>query len=215
MTTQARADFKGQASLTSTATMSCSAIATKRAVASITSQFTTTTVNRRLRDNAIAASTVATLTATPRKDTGGIAQLQTTATLIGSPFTTWRGEVYMNSNAVVTVTAIAGYIAGSNMSVTATMSVSATRTRSTTAAFTAFNTQLTIGTKLTLDPYYQLVVARELSVKKIRQETAILTLDAENRLNTVQLEDRTLRVPRETSTWHIPYSPQVGTRRVK
>ena len=215
MTTGARADFSGQASLTSTATMSCGATAIKRAVSNITAVSTTVTVNGRLRNNAIVASTVATLTTVARKDTGGIAVLQTNFTLTGSPFTTWRGEVYMNSNAAVTANAIAGYIASSNMTVTATMTVSATRTRSFTAAFSAFNTQLTIGTKITMDPYYQLVVARELSVKKIRQETAILTLDAENRLNTVQLEDRTLRVPRETSTWHIPYSPQVGTRRVK
>jgi catechol-2,3-dioxygenase len=101
------------------------------------------------------------------------------------------------------------------MSVTATLTVSAARTRSTTAAFTAFNTQLTIGTKVTLDPYYQLVVARELSVKKIQQETGILTVDAENRLNTVQAENATLYVPSETSIYHIPYSLQVGPRRVK
>ncbi len=215
MTTQARADFEASASLTSTATVACNAIATKRAVSTITAVSTTTTVNRRLRDNAIAASTVATVTTVARKDTGGIANLQSTATLTGSPFTTHNGQASLTSNVQVTANAIAGYIASSNMIVTATLTVSATRTRSTTAAFTAFNTQLTIGTKITLDPYYQLVVARELSVKKIQQETAILTLDAENRLNTVQLEDRTLRVPREISTWHIPYSPQVGTRRVK
>ncbi len=215
MTTQARADFEASASLNSTATVACNATAIKSAQALITSQFTTTTVNGRLRDNAIAASTVATLTATARKDTVGIAQLQTTATLTGSPFTTHNGQASLTSNVQVTANAIAGYIASSNMSVTATLTVSAARTRSTTAAFTAFNTQLTIGTKITLDPYYQLVVARELSVKKIQQETGILTVDAENRLNTVQAENATLYVPSETSIYHIPYSLQVGPRRVK
>jgi hypothetical protein len=150
-----------------------------------------------------------------RKDTGGRAELQTTATLTGSPFTTWYGEVIMTNNAVMSVTAIAGYIAGSNMVVTSTISVSATRTRSTPVDLTAFNTQLTIGTKITLDPYYQLVVPSETRHKKIQQETGILVVDSENRLNTVSAETRTLLVASETRIWHIPYAPQVGARRVK
>ena len=215
MTTQARVERVATASLNTTSTISCIAQATKSAQANTTSQFTTVAVNGRLRNNATVASTAVTVASVVRKVASGGAQLQTTTTLTGSPFTTHNGQASLTSNVQLTANAIASYIAISNMSVTATMTVSVTKITRFTANLSAFDFMLVIGTKIFIDPYYQLVVPRELSVKKIQQETGILTLDAENRLNTVQAENATLTVPREISTWHIPYAPQVGARRVK
>jgi hypothetical protein len=156
-----------------------------------------------------------TLVASARKLVGVTVNAQSVSSIVANAKGIFLYAIPLTSQFSISAFAVSGKIVTANLVSTATVTAPFVRNRFVTAAFTAFNTQLTIGTKITIDPYYQLVVARELSVKKIRQETAILTLDAENRLNTVQLEDRTLRVPRETSTWHIPYSPQVGTRRVK
>jgi hypothetical protein len=196
-------------------TMTCAAVKTARTGSTQSSAFTQSTINGRLRNNQIVIAGQSTLVASARKLVGVTVNAQSVSSIVANAKAIFLYAIPLTSQFTVTAFAVAGKIITANLVSTATITAPFIRRRSVSAAFTAFNTQLTIGTKITLDPYYQLVVARELSVKKIRQETAILTLDAENRLNTVQLEDRTLRVPRETSTWHIPYSPQVGTRRVK
>jgi hypothetical protein len=105
--------------------------------------------------------------------------------------------------------------ATSNLQVQSTQVSNVTRIVGFECDMLAFNAVLAIGTKLTLDPYYQLIVPRELGIKAIAQETRILSIDSENRLNTIQAQNRLLMVPSETRVWHIPYSPQQGTRRVK
>jgi hypothetical protein len=124
-------------------------------------------------------------------------------------------QAALSAQAQVATVARVGYIASATLTSSFTLNTLAGRLRITAVSMTALNFVIAIGTKVVLDPYYQLVVQRETNIKKISQETAILTVDSESRVNTVDIENLTIIVPTETSVWHIPFSPQVGSRRVQ
>jgi len=123
----------------------------------------------------------------------------------------------LTSQAEIVANAVAGKLAIVNATSTSTMTVNTlnSRIRPGSSAMSALDFLIAIGTKVTLDPYYQLVVQRETNIKKISQETAILTVDSESRVNTVLIDTTTIIVPTETSIWRIPFSPTVGSRRVQ
>jgi hypothetical protein len=55
-----------------------------------------------------------------------------------------------------------------------------------TAEFTAFNTQLTVGEIINIDPFLQLKIVSETRTLKIAQETRVLTVESETRVNIIK-----------------------------
>lgn len=215
LTAQARYDARASATLAATASITCQAIKTVSAASTQTATAALVTVNGRIRsfDTAIAVSIAQTTQAVKTART--TSQLTLQSTVYATPYTVWQMAAQITAQAHVQAEVNARFVTGSLIAAQATVSGQITKTTRFSANLQAFDFMLAIGTKVTFDPYYQLVVPRELSVKRIRQETAILTVDTENRLNTIQAENMTLTVDRETATWHIPYSPQQGSRRVQ
>jgi hypothetical protein len=204
--------------ISSQATLTCNAFKTVRpSIASTTavSQSTSFLKLPQPREYSFALTVNSALTASGRRNRLANANLSAAFTQTTNAIGLFVNTFLLTANATVTASPVAGKIAIINSDITATVTAINRRIRKTECHMVAFNTQVTAGTKLTLDPYYQLIVPREISVKKISKETAIIVVDSENRLNTVQVETLTLTVPKETSTWHIPYAPVVGIRRVK
>jgi hypothetical protein len=215
MSVSARTDLTGSASLTSSTTITCQAIKTAQAQTSLSSQSQLIAVNKRLRDNTIQCVATSQLACVAEKTARLVANLLSNSTVFADPYTTWYGDANLIVNSQQNTNINAIFAGRSNIVAVATVTPRAVKRADFIISMTAFDFVLAEGLKITIDPYYQLVVSIETNQKKIRQETGILTLDAENRLNTVLAENATLRVPSETSTWHIPYSPQIGSRRVK
>jgi hypothetical protein len=58
-----------------------------------------------------------------------------------------------------------------------------------TATFSAFNSQLTVGEIINIDPALQLMIEAETRINKIPQETRVLSIESETRVNII--EDKT------------------------
>jgi hypothetical protein len=58
-----------------------------------------------------------------------------------------------------------------------------------TATFSAFNSQLTVGEIINIDPALQLMIEPETRINKIPQETRVLSIESETRVNII--EDKT------------------------
>jgi hypothetical protein len=210
-----RADFSANANLNSQSELICAAVKTSRGTVSAQAAASVAAANTRVRNADSTINSAVTVSTSAAKTAILLAALSSQAVLTGSPFTTYQGQAALSAQAQVTANATAGYIASSAMTSSFTINILAGRLRDTAVSMTALNFVFAIGTKITLDPYYQLVVKRETNIKKISQETAILTVDSESRVNTVLIDTTTIIVPSETRVWHIPFSPQVGTRRVQ
>ena len=55
-----------------------------------------------------------------------------------------------------------------------------------TAEFTAFNSQLTVGEIINIDPALQLMIEPETRIRKIQQETRVLSIESETRVNIIE-----------------------------
>lgn len=170
------------------------------------------------REYSAALSAQATIVAAPIAFSGSLNnQMPVVVTMNTQARVDFVNGAVLTSQAVITANAVAGKLAIINATSTSSMTVNTanSRIRNTTSAMSALDFVVAVGTKVTLDPYYQLVVQRETNIKKITQESGILTVDSESRVNTVLIENLTIIVPSETSTWLIPFSPSVGSRRVQ
>jgi hypothetical protein len=210
-----KTDFSGSASLTSAATVVTEAIKTARAQSDLSSETQLVAVNKRLRDNTIQGVATSQLACVAVKTARPVANLLSDSTLFVDPYTTYEGDANLIVNSQQSADINAIFAGQSNILAVNTVTTSISKTTDFIISMTAFDFVLAEGLKITIDPYYELVVSIETGQKKIQQETGILVVDSENRLNTVLAENATLYVPSETSTWHIPYSPQIGARRVK
>lgn len=209
-------DFtKAQAAFNVAAVQISQAVKTARTPVVVSATATLTAVARRTRSSAVSLTATSSLSCAIKRTRGFVSAPSLVTSLFATPYTTWEGQAQLASTATVSANVIAGYIGASTMTASTALACVITKITRITANLSAFDFMLAIGTKVTIDPYYQLVVPRELSVKRIRQETAVLTVDTENRVNTILAENMIIIVPSETSTWHIPYSPQVATRRVQ
>jgi hypothetical protein len=169
----------------------------------------------RIRPGSAEFNSTVTFNSTVIKTVRVNSNLSSTAELTADATITLAGAILLTSESTLSAAAIATLRGSSNLQVQSTQVSNANRLVGFECDMSAFNFVLAIGRKLVIDPYYQLTVPRELRHKAIAQETRILSIDSENRLNTIQAQNRLLMVPSETRVWHIPYSPQQGTRRVK
>ena len=55
-----------------------------------------------------------------------------------------------------------------------------------TATFSAFNSQLTVGEIINIDPALQLMIEPETRIRKIQQETRVLSIESETRVNIIE-----------------------------
>jgi hypothetical protein len=55
-----------------------------------------------------------------------------------------------------------------------------------TATFSAFNSQLTVGEIINIDPALQLMIEPETRINKIPQETRVLSIESETRVNIIK-----------------------------
>jgi hypothetical protein len=202
----------------SRATLSCFAIKTGEVVVQSQSNVVVTasflkTPQPRLYSFALTMSSVMAVTAI--KITNPPLNLTSSLTVTARANHTTVNTFPITSRFTLTATVSAGKIVIVNQQVTATVTVSTGKLMRGVINMSAFNTLLSVGTKVTIDPWYQLVVPSETRLRKITQETGLLVVDSENRVNIIKEEIRTITVPTETGVWHIPFSPLVGTRRIQ
>jgi hypothetical protein len=204
----------------SRATLNCLAVKTGEVVIQSVSTATTT-INflkqPQPRLFSVAASTTATMQVTARKIARSPVYLNSTVTANIEATYIIVNTFPMSAQFTLDVDAFAGYIATSNLSVIATTTSNTLncRIRPGVISITAFATELVVGTRVTIDPFLTLTVPPETATKRIHQETSLLAVDSENRVNIITQEQRTITVPTETSTWHLPTAKVVGLRRVK
>lgn len=123
----------------------------------------------------------------------------------------------LTSAFTLTADIVGGKIAVIDATVTATLTANTLNSKTLFGVvnITAFATELVVGTRVTIDPFLTLTVPAETGTKKVTQETSLLAVDSENRVNIITPEQRTITVPTEISTWHLPVAKVVGIRRVK
>jgi hypothetical protein len=210
-----RADMTGTAALNSISTVLVAA--RKDTVGSATLNANSAVLCNviRIRPGSAEFNSTATVNSAVSKTVRISSNVQSTAELTADATITLSGAILLSSESTLSAAAVATLRGSSNLLVQSTQVSNVNRLVGFECDMSAFNFVLAIGRKLVIDPYYQLTVPRELRIKTIAQETRILSIDSENRLNTIQAQNRLLMVPSETRVWHIPYSPQQGTRRVK
>jgi hypothetical protein len=201
--------------LSSVSTAEISAVKTTENVTALTTNATVLCNVDRFRLGAAAFVSTSSTTIAAVKQARGIGNLLAEFEISANPFGLLKAQALLTSESTVVASSIITARATSNLQVQSTQVSNINKIVGFECDMSAFNFVLAIGTKLTLDPYYQLTVPRELRHKAIAQETRILSIDSENRLNTIQAQNRLLIVPSETRVWHIPYSPTQGIRRVK
>lgn len=169
----------------------------------------------RIRLGAAAFVSTSTTTTTAVLQARGISNMLSVSVISANPFGIF--EAFLQFNSVSTVTAVSIITARgvSTLQSEFTQISNINRLVGFECVMSAFNSVLAIGTRVTIDPYYQIQVPRELRVRTVTQETGILTADSENRLNTVQAHATMLIVPSETKILSIPFSPVQGIRRIK
>ena len=201
--------------LSSVSTAEISAVKTTENVTALTTNATVLCNVDRFRLGAAAFVSTSSTTIAAVKQARGISNMLAVTEISANPFGLLKAEALLTSESTVVASSIITARATSNLQVQSTQVSNINKIVGFECNMLAFNAVLAIGTKVTLDPYYQLSVPRELRIKTIAQETRILSIDSENRLNTIQAQNRLLIVPSETRVWHIPYSPTQGIRRVK
>lgn len=217
-TTAVVKNARGTITMESKATVNCLAIKTGEVVvqsqsnAIVTASFLKTPQPRLY---SFALTTTATLTVTVSKISRSPIYLNTIATVQANVTYISVNTIPLSAIFTQSANVSAGKIVIVDMQTNFTSSVVIKKTMYGVIAMSAFNTLLSVGTKVTIDPWYQLVVPPETRLRKITQETGILVVDSENRVNIIKEEIRTITVPTETGVWHIPFSPLVGTRRIQ
>ena len=211
----ARKDVVASSALNSISTVSATARKDVESAVTLTTDTALLCDFDRIRPGAGQFVCDSTTTVTAIKQARGNSNMQAEFEISANPFGLLKAQALLTSESTVVAGSIITARATSNLQVQSTQVSNVTRIVGFECDMLAFNAVLAIGTKLTLDPYYQLTVPRELRHNTIAQEPRILSIDSENRLNTIQAQNRLLMVPSETRVWHIPYSPQQGTRRVK
>jgi len=82
----------------------------------------------------------------------------------------------------------AGKITGitQSMQITTVVTVSATKFHGLILTLTAFNTQLTVGEIINIDPHLQLKIEPETRINKIPQESRVFIIESETRVNIIK-----------------------------
>lgn len=215
LTATARVTADRTVALSATATVICNAVKTTEIQQSLNSESTVTANADRIRLVSANLSAEHNLSAAADRTRSTTANLSSVLQFTITAFVNIQGEIVAQSQFNIVASAIKTAQGSAQLAAQASMVVQGVRTREFTINLSAFNTVVTVGTKLILDPYYQLKVPADTRTWKVVLEDRLLVVDSENRVNTVHAEDFTLTVPRETRVWHIPYSKQVGARRVK
>jgi hypothetical protein len=87
-----------------------------------------------------------------------------------------------------TINIDAGKITGitQSMQITTVVTVSATKFHGLILTLTAFNTQLTVGEIINIDPHLQLIIEPETRINKIPQESRVFIIESETRVNIIK-----------------------------
>ena len=73
-----------------------------------------------------------------------------------------------------------------SMQITTVVTVSVKKFHGLILTLTAFNTQLTVGEIINIDPALQLMIEPETRIRKIQQETRVLSIESETRVNIIE-----------------------------
>ena len=209
---------RGTILMESRATLSCSAIKSgelvveSRSTATVTASFLK---QPQPRQYSFALGMTAVMAVTARKIVKPVTYIDVTSTVLATGNHNTVNTFPLTSTFTLTANAVAGKIVIVNSNVSATVFANFGKTMFGIVNITAFATEVVIGTKVTIDPFLTLLVPPETAAKKVTQETALLTVDSENRVNIITHEQRNILVPTETSTWHLPTAKVVGVRRIK
>jgi hypothetical protein len=197
------------ATLTSEATITAIVGATEQFDATVTSQFTLdcdSVIKPPIRTEANLLSQF-TVTADPASFTDSITLMMSSGTLTADVIVIPPIRAEADLISTTTLTAVIGSIeqfavlvmsagtlttqATRTRTVTAalicqaTVSVTARRVRNAQVSLTAFNTQLTVGEVINLDPYLTYVIPAETRLWKITAESRIIAIEQETRVNIV------------------------------
>jgi hypothetical protein len=113
------------------------------------------------------------------------ANLTTTATLTAVIGSIEQFAVLVMSAGTLTTQATRTRTVTAALVCQATVSVTANRVRNAQVSLTAFNTQLTVGEVINLDPYLTYVIPAETRLWQITAESRIIVIEQETRVNIV------------------------------
>ena len=223
LNTQVTASVKnatGTVTMESRATLNCLAVKTGEVVVQSFNQATVTASflkQPQPRQYSFALSTTATMAVTATKIVRSPIYIDSLFTVNATGNHITVNTFPLTSTFTLTADIVGGKIAVVDATVTATLTANTLNSKTLfgVANITAFATELVVGTRVTIDPFLTLTVPPETGTKKVTQETSLLAVDSENRVNIITPEQRTITVPTEISTWHLPTAKVVGVRRIK
>lgn len=177
------------ANLTTAATLVCdfNNIPPKRGEAALLSTVTLVANARSFSDNIILEVSAFTLaaTATIKIPIRATANLTTTATLSVIIGSREQFAALIASSGTLTTQVTRTRVGSAVLSCQATLIASGSRLRTAQANLTAFNTVLTAGEVINLDPYLTITIEPESRLWKIDAESRIIVIEQETRVNIV------------------------------
>jgi hypothetical protein len=161
---------------------------TVRASAAISAQFTQTVEGLRIQPAGanLSASVTQTTNSGLSKTTRVSAGLNTTASVIVSAARTRSTPTTLSASATIVCNNIVLREANANFSDSFDVLCSVQYIIRITATFSAFNSQLTVGEIINIDPALQLKIEAETRINKIPQETRVLSIESETRVNIIK-----------------------------
>jgi hypothetical protein len=177
------------ADLSSTATLVCDfdSVPPIRGEAAVTAQFTVTANATSFTDAIIMVMSAGTVSCnvTVIPPIRATANLTSTATLTAVIGTIEQFAVLVMSAGTLTTQATRTRTVTAALICQATVSVTTRRIRNAQASLTAFNTVLTVGEVINLDPYLTYVIPAETRLWQITAESRIIAIEQETRVNIV------------------------------
>ena len=199
------AGFKSgsQSNLTVTATVIANNTRRRNVPASITTLATATIIARKTIGTTANLAVQAFSVTLARETTGSRAALSTQATLAVNPFYTSRTSPRLTTTAGLTVTANYKIRQQAALATTATLAVINSKIRYYSANLSVGAFEVTVATKLTLDPYLRLYIPKETRLYRITPESRQLSIGKETNVYKITPETRLLVIPAETQDYTV------------